>query len=346
MNGEGVPVRCPACGRDHVYVPPAYPCACGTPLAPPIQRGAPPSPITHRTWTDTWVTVRCRACDRQSQWPQPELGCSCGTVLKVPVRPVTAPATAPAPAPTAPPPTGARRRGAFRPRTIRTARDTVTAAALYLSWLGFQRPASGGTPPGLRHRPARPRSGGPGGPDDAARLTEGGRMPVAARHDRVRARCPLLARGVHRGRPRARRRPPRPAVRAGPDGDALPVNREPITLPVTTSSAANRVVVPAPTCGSRWSPAREPRASLATRAGTGSAPGSATSHPRRTPDSARVGVQVDVLHLVRMKVLRFRGGDGVLAVSLLLSVRGGREAAHGGLGPTSVAGVEAVSSAV
>ncbi|MER0449059.1 hypothetical protein ABR738_31660 [Streptomyces sp. Edi4] len=150
MNGEGVPVRCPACGRDHVYVPPAYPCACGTPLAPPIQRGAPPSPITHRTWTDTWVTVRCRACDRQSQWPQPELGCSCGTVLKVPVRPVTAPATAPAPAPTAPPPTGARRRGAFRPRTIRTARDTVTAAALYLSWLGFRdllraerRPVSG-----------------------------------------------------------------------------------------------------------------------------------------------------------------------------------------------------------
>ncbi|MFG2720820.1 hypothetical protein ACGFW5_21360 [Streptomyces sp. NPDC048416] len=156
MNGEGVPVRCPGCRREHVYVPPAYPCACGAPLAPPIQRGATPSPITHRTWTDTWVTVRCRVCDRQSQWPQPELGCSCGAVLRVPVRPVTTPAASPPPAARppapvpAPRPAEARARGAFRPRTIRTARDTVTAAALYLRWLGFRdllraepRPASG-----------------------------------------------------------------------------------------------------------------------------------------------------------------------------------------------------------
>ncbi|AYG79604.1 hypothetical protein DWB77_01719 [Streptomyces hundungensis] len=143
MSGEGVPVRCPTCRRDHVYVPPAYPCACGTPLAPPIQRGAAPSPITHRTWNDTWVTVRCRACGRQGQWPQPELGCSCGSVLKLPVRPVTAPPPpadplppAQAPLPNARPP-GARARTAFRPRTIRTARDAVTTAALYLTWLGF-----------------------------------------------------------------------------------------------------------------------------------------------------------------------------------------------------------------
>ncbi|MGW2814165.1 hypothetical protein [Streptomyces sp. NPDC001415] len=133
MNGEGVPVRCPTCRREHVFVPAAYPCACGAPLAPPIQRGAAPSPITHRTWTDTWVTVRCRACGRQSQWPQPELGCSCGCVLRVPVRPVTAP---PAPVPH-PRPTGVRARTAFRPLTIRTARDAVTAAGLYLTWLGF-----------------------------------------------------------------------------------------------------------------------------------------------------------------------------------------------------------------
>ncbi|MGW2861832.1 hypothetical protein [Streptomyces sp. NPDC001205] len=136
MSGEGVPVRCPTCRRDHVYVPPAYPCACGAPLAPPIQRGAAPSPITHRTWTDTWVTVRCRACGRQSQWPQPELGCSCGAVLKVPVRPVTAP-PAPAPASAPPRPPGVRERRTFRPLTIRTARDAVTAAGLYLTWLGF-----------------------------------------------------------------------------------------------------------------------------------------------------------------------------------------------------------------
>ncbi|WP_438290952.1 hypothetical protein [Streptomyces sp. HUAS TT7] len=133
MSGDGVPVRCPTCRREHVFVPPAYPCVCGAPLAPPIQRGAAPSPITHRTWTDAWVTVRCRACGRQSQWPQPELGCSCGCVLKVPVRPVTAP-----PAPVqVPQPSAVRARTAFRPLTIRTARDAVTAAGLYLTWLGF-----------------------------------------------------------------------------------------------------------------------------------------------------------------------------------------------------------------
>ncbi|GGU18656.1 hypothetical protein [Streptomyces violascens] len=143
MNGDGVPVRCPTCRREHVYVPPAYPCVCGVPLAPPIQRGAAPSPITHRTWTDAWVTVRCRACGRQSQWPQPELGCSCGCVLKVPVRPVTAP-----PAPVqVPRPSGAAARTAFRPLTIRNARDAVTAAGLYLTWLGFRDVLQAEPPP-------------------------------------------------------------------------------------------------------------------------------------------------------------------------------------------------------
>ncbi|MFF8382921.1 hypothetical protein [Streptomyces kanasensis] len=169
-------------------------------------RGAPAEPITHRTWTDEWVTVRCGACHRLGQWPQPELGCPCGAVLRVPVRPVTTtgpsriggpvrfdppgsgtarrdtagdhttgagaaapgPATAPdttggasgqppgqdpsgppeatasttgvstvhtAPVPPPPPPVA---RPAFHPVTIRTARDAVTTAALYLRWLGFR----------------------------------------------------------------------------------------------------------------------------------------------------------------------------------------------------------------
>ncbi|MEU2185095.1 hypothetical protein ABZ579_30465, partial [Streptomyces thermolilacinus] len=93
--GENVPVRCPVCRRAHAYTPPVYPCACGAPVAPPLMRGAPAEPITHRTWTDEWVTVRCAACGRQDQWPQPELGCPCGTVLRLPVRPVTAAASPP-----------------------------------------------------------------------------------------------------------------------------------------------------------------------------------------------------------------------------------------------------------
>lgn len=177
--GENVPVRCPACRRAHMYVPPVYPCVCGAPVVPPLMRGAPAEPITHRTWTDEWVTVRCGACGRQDQWPQPELGCPCGTVLRVPVRPVTAAAPPPRPpAPGGPAGTGTKAAGpagapdgpagpgtpggtdatssttgvstvrdasqppaarpSFNPVTIRTARDVVTAAALYLRWLGFR----------------------------------------------------------------------------------------------------------------------------------------------------------------------------------------------------------------
>lgn len=153
---DTVPVRCPACRRDHLFASPVYPCACGAPLAPPLLRAARPERITHRTWTDDWVTVRCLHCGRQDHWPQPELGCPCGTVLRIPVRPVSAP-TLPEPPPSAarpahiqPPRTATVPRPSFRPVTIRTERDAVTAAALYLKWLGFRdvvrtevRPASG-----------------------------------------------------------------------------------------------------------------------------------------------------------------------------------------------------------
>jgi hypothetical protein len=172
---ESVPVRCPLCRRDHAFITPVYPCPCGAPIAPPLMRGAPVVPITHRTWNDDWVTARCPACGRRDQWPHPELCCPCGAVLRVPVRPVTArgptpsaptrststrstpsapsPSTPPAPSPSAPshiplPRTAAHPRPAFRPLTIRTGSDAVSAAALYLRWLGYrevvqqQRPSS------------------------------------------------------------------------------------------------------------------------------------------------------------------------------------------------------------
>ncbi|MFF2961986.1 hypothetical protein ACFVT1_24310 [Streptomyces sp. NPDC057963] len=146
---ESVPVRCPACRRAHTYSAPVYPCPCGAPTAPPVLRGAPVVPITHRTWNDDWVGVRCRSCGRLDQWPQPELYCPCGAVLRIPVRPPAAshdtdataspadggrsarPSHIPLPR-TAPPP-----RPAFRPRPIRTAPDAVACAALYLNWLGY-----------------------------------------------------------------------------------------------------------------------------------------------------------------------------------------------------------------
>ncbi|MEV6753136.1 hypothetical protein [Streptomyces sp. NPDC051214] len=146
MTKSGVPVRCPVCRRDHVYAPPSYPCACGAPVVPPVARGATVLPVTDRTWADEWVTVRCRMCGRRGQWPQPELGCACGAVLRIPVRSVQAPSgTPPTPAPPAPAPpahiplprTAPTPRPAFQPVPVRTARDAVTVAGLYLRWLGY-----------------------------------------------------------------------------------------------------------------------------------------------------------------------------------------------------------------
>lgn len=180
---ESVPVRCPACRREHLYAALSYPCVCGAPVTPPLDRLAEPAAVTHRTWDEDWVTVRCEACGREDQWPAPELGCTCGTELRIPVRgvrrprraqlapgtvaeanhdtdedtrPETLPDTSAHPADTSPhgtdspphtpqdtspdisPDTSPVPRPAFQPVTIRTARDAVTAAALYLRWLGYQ----------------------------------------------------------------------------------------------------------------------------------------------------------------------------------------------------------------
>lgn len=172
---ESMPVRCPACLREHLYAAPSYPCACGAPVSPSLDERAPATAVTHRVWDEQWITVRCTACSRQDQWPHPELGCPCGTVLRIPVirpapdsqptatLPTAAQATDPQGTDTQPPPgtaklpgalrsprSSARPRRAFQPVTIRTARDAVTAAALYLRWLGYQdirradqRPPSG-----------------------------------------------------------------------------------------------------------------------------------------------------------------------------------------------------------
>ncbi|MBL1084040.1 hypothetical protein JK359_19035 [Streptomyces actinomycinicus] len=164
---ERIPVRCPVCRRAHMYSAPAYPCACGAPAAPRLDPTVEPTVAAHRAWDDEWLTVPCTACGRGNQWPHPELGCPCGTVLRVPVAGPADPAPAPgdpadtAPAPAdpadtaaAPHPTEASEpagsRPAFQPRPIRTARDAVTTAALYLRWLGYR---------GIRRADQRPPNG-------------------------------------------------------------------------------------------------------------------------------------------------------------------------------------------
>ncbi|UQA92395.1 hypothetical protein [Streptomyces halobius] len=143
---DSVPVRCPTCRRENAFTPPTFPCACGAPLTMPVLRGGVPVEIVHRTWQASWVTVRCDVCGRQDEWPAPESGCACGTVVRVPVVP---PSSSPPPGlpalgthgtATPRPSSGTPHtvlRPAFRPVTIRTARDCVTAAAQYLKWLGY-----------------------------------------------------------------------------------------------------------------------------------------------------------------------------------------------------------------
>ncbi|MFD0318112.1 hypothetical protein [Streptomyces flavalbus] len=147
---ESVSVRCPACRRAHTYSAPSYPCPCGAPVAPPLDRHGAPAPVRHRSWDEEWLTVRCAACGRPGQWPRPELGCPCGTVLRVPV---------------------SRSRAEQAPEPL-DARDAVLAAARHLHRLGHRdlrradhRPPSGValTAPGLlahvdpSGRPATPR---------------------------------------------------------------------------------------------------------------------------------------------------------------------------------------------
>ncbi|MBL1092073.1 MULTISPECIES: hypothetical protein [Streptomyces] len=142
---DSVPVRCPTCRRENAFTPPTFPCACGAPLTMPVLRGGVPVEILHRTWQASWVEVRCDVCGRHDEWPAPESGCVCGTVVRVPVAPAPTPPPPNFPSPARPaaeaPPVAEPRRAvlrpAFRPVTIRTARDCVTAAQQYLKWLGY-----------------------------------------------------------------------------------------------------------------------------------------------------------------------------------------------------------------
>ncbi|GGX22897.1 hypothetical protein GCM10010297_50140 [Streptomyces malachitofuscus] len=136
---QSVPVRCPACRRSHRFTAPSYPCACGVPVTPSLDLDQVPGAVDHRTWREEWVTLRCGGCGLRGEWPRPELGCPCGTVLRIPVAGEEAAV-----------PAGRPGRPAFRPVPIRTARDAVTAAVLYLRRLGYedirradQRPPSG-----------------------------------------------------------------------------------------------------------------------------------------------------------------------------------------------------------
>ncbi|MFJ9584158.1 hypothetical protein [Streptomyces acidicola] len=184
---DWVSVRCGTCGRDEQWPHPELGCPCGTVLRVPVAGTLPPArtrepyvsevgapsggsgpddgpdsdtevaPPTGRPSADTAPTAgvsgshtdTAPAADRPDAHtgagptadPGPDRRRARTSADRVPSSPGPDPGRVPSPSPSRP---------AFQPVTIRTARDAVTAAALYLRWLGYrdvrradQRPPSG-----------------------------------------------------------------------------------------------------------------------------------------------------------------------------------------------------------
>ncbi|MFD4587591.1 hypothetical protein ACFWOY_18625 [Streptomyces sp. NPDC058423] len=158
---DWVTVRCLACGRQDQWPQPELGCPCGTVLRIPVRPvTATPEPsagaaAAHRTSAtasggagDPFApgaggaggpggtgTPAPGAFDSQDAEPADPLA----PPGRVPLPSGSADGPAEEDCPLAVPThTGPLPRPAFRPVTIRTARDAVTAAAQYLRWLGFQ----------------------------------------------------------------------------------------------------------------------------------------------------------------------------------------------------------------
>ena len=80
---RSVLMRCPACRREHRYVPPEYPCACGAPVTLPVAGDSTPVRVAHRSWADAWTELDCPACGRSGHWPRPGFDCPCGAMVRL-----------------------------------------------------------------------------------------------------------------------------------------------------------------------------------------------------------------------------------------------------------------------
>ncbi|SDL81650.1 hypothetical protein [Streptomyces wuyuanensis] len=156
---DWVTVRCPACGRQDQWPQPELGCPCGTVLRIPVR------PVTATPEASEGAAAARRSTAAASGAggsfggsgaggaggpggpgaPGPGAFDSGDSRYAGPVDAAGAPVpTGPADGPaedcplSVPPRAEPVPRPAFRPVTIRTARDAVTAAALYLRWLGFR----------------------------------------------------------------------------------------------------------------------------------------------------------------------------------------------------------------
>ncbi|MFG2755576.1 hypothetical protein [Streptomyces wuyuanensis] len=155
---DWVTVRCPACGRQDQWPQPELGCPCGTVLRIPVR------PVTATPETSEGAAAARRSTAASGAGgsfggsgaggaggpggpgsPDPGAFGSRDSRHSGPVDPAGDPGpSGPADGPaedcplSVPPRTEPAPRPAFRPVTIRTARDAVTTAALYLRWLGFR----------------------------------------------------------------------------------------------------------------------------------------------------------------------------------------------------------------
>ncbi|MER7001185.1 hypothetical protein [Streptomyces sp. NPDC000410] len=129
---DWVTVRCLACGRQDQWPQPELGCPCGTVLRVPVRPvTAFPASSASAASSSSRTASAASASGSPLAPPGTPSGPSAAGSAPDPGpagRPahIPLPRTAPVPRPT------------FHPVTIRTARDAVTAAALYLRWLGFQ----------------------------------------------------------------------------------------------------------------------------------------------------------------------------------------------------------------
>ncbi|WP_327303540.1 hypothetical protein OG730_07925 [Streptomyces sp. NBC_01298] len=140
-----VAVRCGACGREGEWPHPEMGCSsCGTVVLVPVHPLEPVGGTASGMVGGIPSGGDVRTSPRAAKTPGPAAGPQPASPAPSAPRAFPgAPASPGAPAfpgapasPAAPDP--AVPRPAFRPLTIRTARDAVVTAALYLRWLGFQ----------------------------------------------------------------------------------------------------------------------------------------------------------------------------------------------------------------
>lgn len=160
-DDDWVRIRCTACGRQGQWPQPELGCACGSllripirPVSPAVEPSAPETRVGPDTTADPDTDVNLdRDVDLELDVgvdPEADIGAGADMASGRTSGPDIGPPAAGPPTHIPLPRTAASPRPSFRPLTIRTPHDAVTAAALYLRWLGFEsvvraedQPASG-----------------------------------------------------------------------------------------------------------------------------------------------------------------------------------------------------------